>query len=233
MPLPGACPGTHAKVKYKTHNKLTGYSIFTYTGTQRSLSWSTVRCHLTRTNILLCHTNPVEWYWQPSAWSRAFLHEFNLLGRKHKWKSSARDSGKLRLPRIRFGTDCSFPLILTITVTAFPFSTKWLYPPPCRLWPGWYPQNKTAGVFFQYTLNWVASFCRSSLWTELLISTANEAGFTQNNKQLWLYWDAKAYKELQGGGDAAGYDGRPVQGSQEDMSKATPQGSCWSEMFCS
>lgn len=47
MPLPGACPGTHAKVstKHKTISLRDTQSSH-YIGTQRSLSWSTAKRHL-------------------------------------------------------------------------------------------------------------------------------------------------------------------------------------------
>lgn len=64
---------------------------------------------------------------------------------------------------------------------------------------------------------------------------ANEVESTQNNKQFQLYFDSKACKELYGGGDNSGYNGKPLQGSQEDMPKATQQVSSWfkNKSFCS
>lgn len=54
----------------------------------------------------------------------------------------------------------------------------------------------------------------------------NEVEPTQNNKQFWLYFDSKLYKELYDGGENSGHNGKLVQGSQEDMAKVTQQISC-------
>lgn len=40
---------------------------------------------------------------------------------------------------------------------------------------------------------------------------ANEVESTQNNKQFQLYFDSKACKELYGGGDNSGYNGKPCK----------------------